>query len=192
MKVMFSRLFSRVLSRQRGSALIYTMIFMGLMVVAALVSVQFSTLEQKMSSSYRSSQTAFIAAEMTLLEAEGCIKKFAACNSITLFNNTCSNGFCFNGTAASSITSCRAGNSKPWQDVSLWEDTSKTLTATTLPTGTTGRYIIEFLCYVPQVLFGVTPDPSNPGDWSRLYRVTVLSSVNNINSQVMLQSTYKN
>lgn len=179
-------------SQQQGSALVFTMIFMGLMVVAALVSVQFSALEQRMSASYRGSQAAFIAAEATLLEAERCVKGQTACNEVAGFDNTCSGGLCFNGTASGSIIACRVGNSEPWQDASLWTDTSRTLEATTLTTGTSGRYIIEFRCYVPRVLFGVTPDPSNPGDWSRLYRITVLASVDNTNSQVMLQSTYKN
>ena len=180
------------MNRQQGSSLVFTMIFMGLMVVAALVSVQFSALEQRMSASYRGSQAAFIAAETALLEAERCVKGQAACSEVTGFNSTCSGGLCFNGSSSGSIISCRAGNSRPWQDASLWTDPSRTLQATTLASGNSGSYIIEFLCYVPRVLFGVTPDPSNPGDWSRLYRITVLASVDNTNSRVMLQSTYKN
>lgn len=182
----------RTANCEQGVALVFTMIFMGLIVAAALVSVQFSSLEQKMAASFRTNQLAFIAAEAALLEAERCVKGQPNCNEINHFASDCANGLCFTGTDRASIISCRAGNSQPWNNASLWTDTSKTIAATTLPTGTSARYIIEFLCYVPRVLFGVTANPSNPGDWSRLYRITVLSSVDNRNSQIMLQSTYKN
>ena len=178
--------------KEKGVALVFTMIFMGLMVAAALVSVQLASLEQKMAASFRTNQQAFIAAEAALLEAERCVKGQPSCNEITNFAGDCSNGLCFTGTDRSSIISCRAGNVQPWNDASLWTDNSRTIAATTLSTGTSARYIIEFLCYVPKVLFGVTANPSNPGDWSRLYRITVLSSVGDRNSQVMLQTTYKN
>ncbi|MGI9281402.1 MAG: pilus assembly PilX family protein [Endozoicomonas sp.] len=176
---------------EQGTALLYTMIFLTLMVMAALTAVQFSSLEQRMSASYRTHQAAFIAAETALLEAERCVKGQNSCNDITTFANDCGNGLCFNGTDSTSIISCRAGNARPWENTSLWTDTNKTIAATTLPSGTSARYIVEFLCYIPRALFGVTPNPANPSDWSRLYRVTVLASVDNLNSQVMLQSTYK-
>ena len=181
-----------MMKQNAGSALIFTMIFMGLMVLAALVSVQFSGLEQKMSASYRSSQSAFIAAESTLLEGERCVKEQAACNTVSNFNSSCSGGLCFSGTNSTNIVSCRAGIAQPWEDVNLWLDNSRTLEATTLPAGTSGRYIIEFLCYVPNVQFGVTPNPNNPSDWAGLYRITALASVDNTSSRAMVQSTYKN
>ncbi|WP_252176433.1 PilX N-terminal domain-containing pilus assembly protein [Endozoicomonas sp. 4G] len=176
---------------ENGSALLYTMIFFTLMVIATLTAVQFSSLEQRMSASYRTHQTAFIAAETALLEAERCIKNQSSCNNINTFASDCSNGLCFSGSDRNSIISCRAGNASPWENAALWADASKTIVATSVPSGTSARYIVEFLCYIPRVLFGVTPNPANPSDWSKLYRVTVLSAVDNPNSQVMLQSTYK-
>ncbi|WP_257254783.1 MULTISPECIES: PilX N-terminal domain-containing pilus assembly protein [unclassified Endozoicomonas] len=176
---------------ENGSALLYTMIFLTLMVMATLTAVQFSSLEQRMSASYRTHQAAFVAAETVLLEAERCIKNQNSCNDINTFAGDCSNGLCFSGSDRNSIISCRAGHARPWESAALWKDPGKTIAATTMPSGSSARYILEFLCYVPRTLFGVSPNPANPSDWSKLYRVTVLASVDNLNSQVMLQSTYK-
>ncbi|WOG26411.1 PilX N-terminal domain-containing pilus assembly protein [Endozoicomonas sp. 8E] len=174
-----------------GTALLYTMVFLTLMVMATLTAVQFSSLEQRMSASYRTHQTAFVAAETAMLEAERCIKNQNSCNDINTFASDCSGGLCFSGSDRNSIISCRAGNARPWEIAALWTDAGKTIAAITLPSGTSARYVVEFLCYVPRTLFGVSPNPANPSDWSQLYRVTVLASVDNLNSQVMLQSTYK-
>ena len=177
---------------EQGTALVYTMIFLGLMIAAGLVSVQFSSLQQKMAASYRNNQTAFIAAEAALKEAEQCIRTQTDCSAITGFSADCSNGLCFTGNNSGSIPSCRAGNSEPWEDSALWNTPGKTRVIKSLTgTGTSARYLIEFICYVPKALFGVTPNPTNPADWSNLYRVTVVASVDNLNNRVMLQSTYK-
>ncbi|OED40591.1 hypothetical protein ACH42_15990 [Endozoicomonas sp. (ex Bugula neritina AB1)] len=178
--------------KQTGVALIFTMIFLGLMVAGGLVSIQLSSLQQKMASSYRTSQNAFISAEVALKEAEQCVKDEAACSSLSNFVSNCSFGLCFTGSDKNSIPSCRTGSTQSWDNAALWEDSTRTIEATTLAgTGTSAKYIIEFICYVPKTLHGVTPSPSNPGDWSRLYRITVLASVDNQSNRVMLQSTYK-
>ena len=177
---------------EQGTALVFTMIFLGLMIAAGLVSVQFSSMQQKMAASYRNNQSAFFAAEGTLKEAEQCIKTQTVCSSITGFAADCSNGLCFTGSDSGSIPSCRAGNNEPWEDSIIWNDATKTRAATMLAgNGVSARYLIEFICYVPKAMFGVTPNPSNPADWSQLYRVTVIASVDNLNNRVMLQSTYR-
>lgn len=179
-------------NKQQGITLIFTMIFLALMVATGLVAVQFAGFQQKMATNFRNNQSAFIAAEAALKEAELCVKNLSSCSDISNFTAGCNNGLCFTGTDKTSIPSCRAGNNEPWQDGSLWRDNSRTIAATTLNgTGTSARYIIEFICYVPRTLFGVTPNPTNPADWANLYRITALSAVDNLNSQVMLQSTYK-
>lgn len=183
---------SAMTGSQQGVALVFTMIFLGLMVVTGLVAVQFAGFQQKMATNFHNNQSAFIAAEASLREAEKCVKGQSSCSDLTNFTASCANGLCFTGSDKTSIPSCRAGNNPAWEDASLWRDTSKTIAASTLTgTGTSARYIIEFICYVPRTLFGVTPNPTNPADWSRLYRITTLASVDNVNSQVMLQSTYK-
>lgn len=181
-----------LIKKQKGIALIFTMIFLGLMVATGLLTVQFAGFQQKIASNFRSSQGVFIAAEAALKEAEQCIKTKSSCSDIANFNASCTNGLCFGGSDKTSIPSCRTTTSEAWQDGALWRDSGRTITATTLTgTGTSARYIIEFICYVPRTLFGVVPNPNNPADWARLYRITALASAVNQNSQVMLQSTYK-
>lgn len=177
---------------QKGVALLFTMIFLGLMVATGLLTVQFAGFQQKMATNFRSSQGVFIAAETALKEAEQCIKTQTVCSEITNYDAGCTGGLCFNGSDKFSIPSCRTATSEAWQDGAIWRDTTQTRVVTMLAgTDTSARYIIEFICYVPRTLFGVTPNPSNPADWARLYRITALASAVNQNSQVMLQSTYK-
>lgn len=183
---------SGITGRQQGVALVFTMIFLGLMIVTGLVAVQLAGFQQKMATNFHNNQNAFIAAEAALREAEKCVKSQSSCSDISNFTASCSGGLCFTGSDKTSIPSCRAGNNPSWQDAVIWRDPSRTIASTTLAgTGTSARYIIEFICYVPKSLFGVIPNPTNPADWSLLYRITSLASVDNVNSQVMLQSTYK-
>ncbi len=185
-------MFSTQASTQKGTALIFTMVFLGIMVAAGLVAIQIAGLQQKMAASYRNHQSAFIAAESGLKEAEKCIKEKSECTNMTGFTQDCSGGLCFAGTDIGSISACRTSSYRPWQDINIWNDRQKTREVTSLASsGVSARYMIEFMCYVPNVLFGVQPSTSNPADWANLYRVTVLASVNNQNSRVMLQSTYK-
>ncbi|UYM15316.1 pilus assembly PilX family protein [Endozoicomonas euniceicola] len=178
-------------ARQNGAALLYTVVFMGLMAFAGLITMQSSMLAQKMSASYRNSQIAEVAAEAALLEAERCILNQTLCSDIARFNNSCTNGLCFTGTSANNIITCRAGNDQPWQDSTLWGDTTRTIASASASAGTSARYIIEFICYMPRVLTGTEPNPANPVDWSRVYRITALSTLDDANTHVMLQSTFK-
>ncbi len=178
--------------KEKGSSLIYTMVFMGIMITAGLTAVQFSSLEQRTSSNFRTKQTTFFGAETILLEAEQCIREDAACSNIALFDTNCTNGLCFNGSDRTSTVSCRSGNQRPWEQAAIWTDTARHIAATNLTAPTvTGSFIIEFLCYVPRNPFGVTPNPANPADWSSLYRITALASMDIDGARVMLQSTYK-
>lgn len=179
-------------SMQQGVALVFTMVFLGLMIVTGLTAIQFSSFQQKMATNFQNHQSAFIAAEEALREAERCVENDLSCSNITTFTATCNNGLCFTGSDRTSIILCRTGNNPSWRDAALWRDTSRTRAATTLTgAGTSARYIIEFICYTPSTLFGVIPSPTNPADWSGLYRITALASVDNVNSRVMLQSTYR-
>ncbi len=179
------------LKYEQGTALVYTMIFMTLMIMAGLASVQFSSLEQRTSSNFRTRQATFFAAETILLEAEHCIRENTACSDVSLFDNNCTNGLCFNGSDRTSTVSCRSGNQRPWELAAIWTDNTRHITATSVSGALAGRYIIEFLCYVPRNPTGVTPSPANPRDWSRIYRITALSVMANDGARVMLQSTYK-
>ena len=176
--------------RDKGSSLIYTIVFMTIMIMAGLGAIQFSSLELRTSSSFRSKQTAFFAAETILLEAEQCLREDTSCSDITLFDNNCTGGLCFNGSDRTSPISCRAGNQRPWEQAAIWTNSSKHIAAATAQT-VTGSFIIEFLCYVPKNPFGVAPNPANIVDWSRLYRITALSSMDDSGAKVMLQSTYE-
>ncbi|AMO55714.1 hypothetical protein GZ77_08745 [Endozoicomonas montiporae] len=178
-------------SRQCGSALLYSITFVGLMAFAGLITIQSSSLLQKVSASYRNNQIAQVAAEAALLEAERCLVNQSACYDISQFDSSCSNGLCFNGTRANSIIGCRSGNTKVWQDSNLWKSATRTINASSTPSGTSSRYIIEFICYTPRILAGLEPDLTNPADWSKYYRITALSRVDNTSTHVMLQSTFK-
>ena len=178
-------------AKQDGAALVYTLILLAIMVTAALSSIQLSSLEQRMSASYRTNQAAFITAETALLEAERCVKNRSVCNDLASFDANCSNGLCFTGTHKNNVQTCRPGRGS-WNDATLWADATKIIEAVTLPDpSSSAYYVIEFICYVPVGLFGVAPDPTNPNDWSKLYRITVTARAGDANSVVMLQSTYK-
>ena len=177
-------------SSEQGAALIYTMIFTTLMVIAGLASMSFSSLEQSASANFRSKQTAFMAAESILLEAERCISLGGACTDIAVFDSNCTNGLCFNGIDRTSTVSCQAGSQAPWEQAAVWADSSRHAVATSLSAGLTGRYIIEFLCYVPKDP-STTPSKSIASDWSQFYRVTALAAVDIDDARVMLQSTFK-
>ena len=175
-------------SSEQGAALVYTMIFTTLMVVTGLSSISFSSLEQRSSANFRTKQSAFMAAESTLLEAERCISLGGACADITTFDANCTNGLCFNGIDRTSTVSCQSGNQTPWEQPTVWSNSSRHKVATSLSAGLTGRFIIEFLCYIPKDPT-TTPSKSIASDWSQLYRITALAVMDD--ARVMLQSTYK-
>ncbi|WP_172807366.1 pilus assembly PilX family protein [Endozoicomonas ascidiicola] len=175
----------------RGSALIYTMVFMTIMIIIGLGSVNFSSLEQRTAGSFRVQQQAFVAAESILLEAELCVKDETRCSDLPLFDGNCTNGLCFSGTERNSTVLCESGVTSPWEQGDVWRDSSRYINATSVGSTVTGRYIVEFMCYVPKNPFGVTPDPTKAAEWSRLYRITALSVMDSDGARVMLQSTYK-
>ncbi|MGB1272068.1 MAG: pilus assembly PilX family protein [Endozoicomonas sp.] len=176
---------------QQGTALIYTMVFLAIMAFIGITSMQHATLELKLTAHYREWQRAFVAAEGVLMEAEQCIRDEARCSEISGFNSDCGNGLCFVGVDPYSIPSCRVEGIPLWEDYSVWIDTGRAaISQVSAAEGIDGRYIIEFMCYAPDTQFGVTPDPARPEDWTKQFRVTVLTQTAK-NKRVMLQSTYQ-
>ena len=177
--------------RQNGAALFYIIVLVGLTVFSAVSLFIVSGKKQRLELNQYAGQVVFAEAENILVEAENCIAS-QTCSNINLYNANCSNGLCFNGTNISDIALCYTGATQEWQTASHWTDGRKHRVATNVTDSrVSGKYIIEFICYTPVTLGGVSPRPTNAADWMQLYRITALAEIADQNASAMLQVTYK-
>jgi type IV pilus assembly protein PilX len=189
--------------KQKGSVLIVSLVMLLLLTIVGMSAMQMTSLEERMSGNFRNHELAFQAAEAGLSQAEAFVESTAfsltdfqtACSGSQCFKSSCDGGLCFNGTfpvSSTPVSSCELGTTKPWEDWTLWDDSTKTKTATTLTgTSTQAKYIVEYRCFTVKDATNSTADKNILAQWSLSFRVTVLATGGSSDSQVMLQSTYK-
>lgn len=199
------------LARQRGAALIVSLIILAVVTILGITSMQGSNTELKLAASMRDRGVAFEAAEAALAVVEeqlandppSRMELLSNCSGANCFTATCDAGLCFDGDYLLSYSEyeCQvsgyAGTTKRvdfWSDEALdvWEDTAKHQTLTVDGLKHKVKYITEFLCYVARdenTPFTELPNENNNG--APLFRVTVMSKGNGARASVALQSTYK-
>lgn len=176
---------------QQGSVLMVSLVLLLILTVAGLTSIRLTSLEEKMTGNFRNEQLAFHSAEVGVLEAENYVANTSF--ALSSFSSNCSNGLCFDGANSSDVGTCSANPVSPWEDESIWTDSSKHRTTTIALAGisASAKYIVEFRCYIPKESEGPDPDPASATDWAQFYRITVLATGGSTDARVMLQTTYK-
>lgn len=189
--------------KQKGSVIIISLIMLLLLTIVGITGMRVSGLEERMSGNFRDHELAFQAAESALSEAEAWVENTsfsttdfqASCASGQCFTATCSDGLCFDGvfpTTGAPVSSCSVGTTNPWEDWTMWDDSSKYRTATSL-TGisSAAKYIVEFRCYMVIDDTKNNASTSLTSEWAYSFRITTLSAGATADSKVMLQTTYK-
>lgn len=202
--------------QQRGSVLIISMVLLIILTVTALSSMNLSTVDEKIASSYRDQQLAFQAAEAALSAVENMIRD----NEFRFedFRDDCTNGLCLTawwpkiGTDTSTAkcsfdrngyASFDAADLRPWEKDGIWTGAQTQVLDVDLGNNikSKARYLVEWRCFTlryPERWRNAVYRQENAKhywnikEWTPLYRITVLASGATDNSRVMLQSTYKN
>lgn len=177
--------FSRYSAKQKGAVLITGLIFLVVLTMLVLAIMRSATLEERMAGNSRNRQLALQAAEAVLRDAEVSLfapaATFTTAFDPTVFNSTCTNGYC----------SRPAAGTYRWKAAATWANgTSRSFA--TLADGTAfslaglpspPRYIVEYM------------GPEDSGQPPKicpklLFRVTV-RGVGNDSSIVYLQNNYR-
>lgn len=181
--------------RQRGTALVVSLVFLLLLTILAVTAVSTSTLEEKMAGNVKDKNLAFQAAEAALVDAELRIRN----NTPGGFTAACTGGLCLPAPSSSTPV----WNVVDWSNGSTTSIPYGSLTGanyTALGTfAQSPRYIIEDLPEPP----ASTSDSSSSGSlaWDsarrarvakggNYYRITARAVGGTPNSQVMVQSIY--
>ena len=175
---------------QQGSVLIISLVFLLIMTITGLITINSSSLEVKVSGNSRDQKMAFQVGEAALLMAENYID--SATFNMTKFTSSCNKGLCFSGTDRDNVFNCNADAVSPWEEAGLWSDNLrvKAVTVKLKDKEMNAWYIIEFRCYVSLHDDGQVPNFGNSRLWSEYYRITARANGDLGNSKVMLQSTY--
>ncbi len=210
-------------SKQSGAALIMSLVILAAITILGVTNIESSSLEMKMVSAQKERNTRFAVAEAALRRAELELENNATISKVTdLMPDECTGNWCFNedcsgGTPGGSDIGglCFQGNyeitdiyryqcesfdgidQRFWEDPSIWSDDSKHQDIDINigdSTSVNAKYIIEFLCFVPDpesgLPFNLTPI-GNGNNGEPLFRISVLvEGSGDRSSSVMLQSTY--
>ena len=205
------------MKRQRGAALIVSLIILGVMTLIGVSSMQRSGLELKMVSSAHDRSVAFEAVETALTAIEldlstnppPLMNHYSDCSGGGCFNSECTSGLCFSGEFYPSQERAQCYISDPettvqndfWSDKKLdvWNSNGKHSTVNVEGLKTPVKYIIEFLCFTNVgaemgtgfSTQGATASRSENENYKPLYRITAMASGNASRATVVLQSTYR-
>jgi len=195
----------RMSAEERGSVLIVSLIFLLLLTIVGVSSMNMTNLEERMAGNFRDHDLAFQAAEAALLDAEEFVENTfditqaytaPACSGNMCYSASCTGGLCFQGSfdgSSTTVSSCTSGTAKEWENNAIWSDSTKTRPASDQVAGTVenARYIVEFRCFMPRDPSNLEPDPNVFAEWSPAFRITAVASGSSTDSTVMLQSIYK-
>lgn len=199
------------LPRERGAALVVSLVILSVVTLLGVSSMQSSNTELKMAASQRDRGVAFEAAEAALAIIEENLAAsppqrldlLSNCTGNKCFNSTCANGLCFDGDFLSGYSEyeCQVADYADtsqrvdfWSNkvLSVWTNTARHKTVQIDNITTPVKYITEFLCYVARdkdTPFSALEGEKNNG--APLFRITVLAEGNGNRASVALQSTYK-
>lgn len=205
------------MKRQKGAALIISLIILGVLTLIGVTSMQRSGLELKMVSSAHDRSVAFEGVETALLKIEEQLSSnppplanhYSNCSGLGCFNTECKNGLCFAGEfypsqerAQCYISDPESKNQKDfWSDneLDVWASAARHSTISIDGLNTPVKYIIEFLCFTNVgaelgagfSTQGATATTSENENYKPLYRITAMASGNASRATVVLQSTYR-
>ena len=162
-------------TKQHGVVLFICLIFLLVMTLLAITSLDSSALEEKKAGNTLDRQLAFQAAEAALRAGE----VFIDLNTPTL-DDDCTNGICVNPRSQAAAIKDIGWQEDPTH--ALWTDEAQTADIVLAGVRTTARFMIEDMCEIP-IPGGITPT-------ERMFRITALASGGSDQSIVMLQSAY--
>lgn len=162
---------------QAGTALVFSLVILAVVTLLSVASMRSSNLELKMAASARDRAVAFQAAEAALAQAEKIVldanytaDDFICRDSASsrCFDQSCTNGLCFNGDLAGAVyrDDCKiakpAAAAERWPVQTFWTDNGANLPKVQIAKTDidnpeqlddetlTVPYMVEFLCYVPR------------------------------------------
>jgi type IV pilus assembly protein PilX len=168
-------MYKYTMKKQRGIALVVSLIMLLLMTLLSVSSMKSTLLEEKMAGNYKSRNTAFQSAEAGLRAGE----TYLATTTILPL---------FNGTTAGLYQPTLSGNSR-WNSVD-WANAAEVVAyvGTLSDVAANPNYIIEEL--EPVAEGGGSLEVGTALE-NRFYRITTEAVGNTDNAVVMLQGTYK-
>ena len=206
----------RTPSSQRGAVLIMSLIILAAITLLGVTNIESSSMQMKMVTSQKERNIKFSVAESALRQVETLLETqfmpikddlYTDCTrGNRCFNETCANGFCFQGNYQSdtatelacevyddSITARR----RYWEEPDIWSTSSthKTLNSVIVEGQSyTPKYIIEFLCFVdPVANDGIdfnALSTANANNGEPLFRISVfIEGEERGKTSIMLQST---
>jgi len=189
-------------SAQKGVLMLVTLVILLVISLLGMATVDTTGIEMQMASNSRQQQQVFEAAEYTLSWVENTLKQnnyftgvqlngTTGCSS-TCFGSTCTNGYCFSGSATrDTYATCSMTDPATAfaADSTIWATGSGKYRTLTVPSvGLTTRYIIEYRCFTTRNNdIAIT----TAGNAVGMYRITTLATGEDGRARVMLRSTIK-
>jgi len=176
--------------RQRGAALVVSLLFLLIMTVIGVTALQVASLEERISGNLRSRNLAFQAAETALRTGESALND-ALNPLITPVPPTfgCANGLYGRHTPNDANCDGTAESNPVWQEVD-WSSAQ----VVSVPLGnvpTPPAYIVEYMYReLGGSLGNTTCDPASSPPCTCYYRITARGTGSTSASVVILQSTY--
>jgi len=158
--------------QQQGATLVTTLIFLTLIVILTVSTLQTSELEQQMAGNLYTRNIAFQAAEATLRDAE---KHLQGLSGLSGFSNNCDNGLCYSEGCFNNDILDFKSNAIVYGD--------QTGTSPLQGVSQQPRYLIEGIKY--------SEAGSAADDFTLLYRITAIASGKSNDSEVILTTTYR-
>lgn len=160
--------------RERGAALLISLILLLVMTILGVTSAQTTALQERMAGNTRDREIAFQAAEAALRDGEGWLEGRAIPPQ--------------SGDAVYVHDQANPSSDPVWEQVD-WSDESVLATLSVSGTSDEARYIIERMDAL-QSSSGVTV-PGTVQKIKHIYRVTAMGIGVSPDARVMLQTTYK-
>ena len=204
--------------KQQGAALLIALVFLLIMSLAGVASMQLASHEVRMSNSFKDRSFAFQAAEGALAEAEAFVlgKRLNGLNVESsceedCFVDDCTGGLCFSASSEyvpnvrceidvpNPRLFLRSGQTST-ENVAVYQDENKWAKAKAVTVNINGvaadaKVLIEFFCFIP--LDEKTDDgdlasnpPPNSAYWKPFFKISSLAQGATSDSRVMLQSTF--
>ena len=173
------------MTAQRGVILIMALVLLMMLTILGVSSMHTSSLEERMAGNMRDSEVALEAAEIALNAAQVYVDGIA---TTVDFSSTGGTGGLFTATAISTTSK------EAWQIETNWGGTN-TVNVTVPNLANPAEYIIEIIDSDYGQEDDITPfggyegGDASKGDIS-LFKITVRGYGKNLNTRIMLQSTY--
>ncbi len=159
-------------SKQRGAALVVSLMMLLVMTVIGVAAVQGNIMEERMAGNYRDHNLAFQAAEVALRDAEADIS--SRISGLANFAPNCTNGLC----------DATGGLSQ------VWKDNAKEPNGVPLGTYTNATALSQVAQPPKYWIEGYKIQPPGSAAWKYQYRITAVGYGGDANTRVVLQTIY--